>query len=182
MFPRYGGNDGWDHDTCTRDLIKTNVHSLPEILKLFGYTSIFIGSENEEAGGLDDMAANLLYFDSVFCQEKILSLINEDQLRGYSNTLSDHQLMQAVINFLQRNEPAKKFFLSAYNLGTHAWFDSPEEGKKYKEGENPIYNVVFNFDDAFGKFWEYFLQSPYSNNTIVILTADHCACCTTNQK
>jgi len=174
MFPYCGGSDGWDHDSCRGKLTSTKLHSVPEVLRPLGYTSTFIGSENEESGGLDEMTKDLLMFDSVFCQEKILAMIGQTEPKGHSKTVSDHQMMEAVISFLKRNTPSKKFFLAGYNLGTHAWFDVPEGEMKYKDGKNAIYNVVHNYDGAFGKFWKYFKASPYYDNTIVILTADHC--------
>jgi arylsulfatase A-like enzyme len=38
---------------------------------------------------------------------------------------------------------------------------------------NPVLDTFYNFDKRFGKFWEYFKQSPFYNNTIVIVTSDH---------
>jgi phosphoglycerol transferase MdoB-like AlkP superfamily enzyme len=34
-------------------------------------------------------------------------------------------------------------------------------------------DAIYSTDRAFGKFWDYFLASPYRDNTVVILTADH---------
>jgi membrane-anchored protein YejM (alkaline phosphatase superfamily) len=133
-----------------------------------------MGSENEKSGGLDDMAKDLLLFDEVYCQNSIMSMTGDRKLNGYSKTLSDHQLMKGLVKYLSGSDRKKKLFMSVYNLGTHAWFDTHKDSLKYKDGKISIYNVVYDFDHAFGQFWNYFKKSPYYNNTIVIITADHC--------
>ena len=60
-----------------------------------------------------------------------------------------------------------------YTVGTHAGLDSPSNSIKYGAGNNSTLNTLYNVDKSFGAFWDYFLNSSYKDNTIVIFTADH---------
>ena len=87
---------------------------------------------------------------------------------------SDHQMLLGLTNFLKNTKSTKPLFLSVSTIETHVGFQTnPVDGIKYKNGENETLNLVHNYDDAFGIFWNYFKNSKYTKNTIIILTGDH---------
>lgn len=63
--------------------------------------------------------------------------------------------------------------MGLYNVGTHAFQDVVSGEIKYKDGKNYTLNTIHNFDAGLGKFFDYFIKSPYAENTILIITADH---------
>jgi phosphoglycerol transferase MdoB-like AlkP superfamily enzyme len=85
--------------------------------------------------------------------------------------LSDKELFKLLADTMERLP--QPFFCGFYNLGTHAGFDSPNE--KYKDGKNAVYNKFYNFDKWFGDFFEKFKNSTLAENTILVLTTDHCS-------
>jgi phosphoglycerol transferase MdoB-like AlkP superfamily enzyme len=80
-----------------------------------------------------------------------------------------------ALNFYLKTIPQNQpFFISVYNMGTHAWLDHSKESLKYRDGANNIYNAVYSFDHAFGAFLREFKKSAFYKNTMIIVTADHC--------
>lgn len=60
-----------------------------------------------------------------------------------------------------------------YTVGTHAGLDSSSDSKKYGAVNNSTLNTLCNIDKSFGIFWNYFLNSSYKDNTIIVFTANH---------
>jgi phosphoglycerol transferase MdoB-like AlkP superfamily enzyme len=58
-------------------------------------------------------------------------------------------------------------------VDTHPMSALLDYEEKYPGVKNRKENLIYNTDKSFGKFWSYFKTSPYKDNTIVILTADH---------
>ncbi|HHJ38971.1 MAG TPA: hypothetical protein ENJ86_05860 [Methylothermaceae bacterium] len=173
IYPKYGGVGGW-HDNY-KNLPKTNYFCLPHLLKLHGYHTYFATSQFRTITFLDEMLAQL-GFDRTFMAEDFLFdyLPGEKAIRREG--ISDQQLFRGLIQLFKRHEhnlDLQPFFIGIYNLETHAFLDVKDDGKRYGDGTNSSLNTIHNLDDAFGKFWNYFIHSPYSENTIIIFTADH---------
>jgi len=86
---------------------------------------------------------------------------------------SDHQMLRGLTKHLNQNidEP---FLIGLSTIEMHMGFKpNAVDGISYKEGENDTLNMMHNFDDAFKIFWDYFKNSKYYDNTIVVLTGDH---------
>ncbi len=64
--------------------------------------------------------------------------------------------------------------MALYNIETHAFQDSAPDGLKYGDGGNESLDTVHSYDDAFGRFLEFFRGSPLAQDTVVVFTADHC--------
>ena len=89
---------------------------------------------------------------------------------------SDEDLFISLNNFSKsaKNENnSAPFLISTYNLGTHAFLKGNKTQKNYGIGDNGALNRFHQFDLALGKFLDYFFNSSYSKNTILIVTADH---------
>ncbi|BCX87973.1 lipoteichoic acid synthase [Methylomarinovum tepidoasis] len=173
LYPKYGGVGGW-HDNY-ENLPRSHYLCLPEILRTAGYVTAFATSQLKKTTFLDEMLYTL-GFDHVFMADEFLGryLPGEKPIRP--NAISDHQLFRALVALLasvENDKTTRPFFIGIYNLGTHAFLDVPEDGVVYGDGKNASLNTIHNLDDAFGTFWQYFRQSQYFDDTIVIFTADH---------
>lgn len=148
------------------------VYSLPEILKPYGYKSYFINPHSDQSN--ISIMLKTMHFDKVYGCE--YSKECNTKLPIEARAITDKQLfsnIQQIISQLSKTDNKEHhFFVGIYNLGTHLGMDSPDE--KYHVS-NEILNSVYNFDYQFGKFYTWFKQSALYDNTIIILTADHCA-------
>jgi phosphoglycerol transferase MdoB-like AlkP superfamily enzyme len=74
---------------------------------------------------------------------------------------------------LELNDNNKPFLLGISTIETHTGFKPTGDNIEYADGNNNTLNMIHNFDHAFGLFWNYFKNSKYHNNTVIILTGDH---------
>ncbi len=179
IFPKHGGVGGWG--TNYADLPKTDYFCLSHLLNNYDYQTIFLFSQFRKGTFIDEMM-ELLSFDQVWAADSLAKnyLKGEKMLR--SNAITDQQLFVSFIGLLKDLEKQqakdqtnkRPFFISMYNIETHAWADVLEDGKRYGKGDNISLNTIHNLDNAFGRFWKYYQQSTLAKNTIVIFTTDHC--------
>jgi phosphoglycerol transferase MdoB-like AlkP superfamily enzyme len=86
---------------------------------------------------------------------------------------SDQQLSKYVIRSLKQRRLREPFVLVIENVDIHPPFRMKKDTLKYGDGESVILNLAYTSDLAFGQMWDYFINSPYAENTIFLLTADH---------
>ena len=119
-----------------------------------------------------------LDFQEVLTAEELTKDFLSEEKPALGDALSDTQLFQSLIGLLKekttKEGPIKPFFIGLYNFGTHSWVNSADDEAHFGDGWNPSLNTVHNLDAAFGLFWDYYQKSPYSENTIIIFTTDHC--------
>lgn len=133
--------------------------SIADILKSNGYGTYFLSADSSNSN-LNNLIESL-NFDKVYGKEDFV--INRAQ------AMSDKQTFESLKKIVEKTKD--KFFIGVYSVGTHHGMDSPDE--KYQDGKNPYYNKFHNYDAQLGKFVDWFKQSPYYDNTILIITADH---------
>lgn len=176
IFPLYGGVGGWHSDL--NKVSGRNYLTLADLFKHQGYETIFLDSHHKNhPSKVDEMMTELGFSQVVTGDELAAKYLGDAPPLGQS-AYSDHQYFQYVTRFLQQrlmeHQEGKPFFLSLYNFGTHPFLKNSKDGIRYGKGKNSTLNNIHNFDHAFGLFWNYLKNSPYSDNTILILTADHC--------
>lgn len=151
---------------------QAHYYCINNVLAAHGYTTLFGTSEEKDATRIDE-TTRAIGFNKVLTATDF----SQDYLQGVSldrgNALSDTQFGQALAQLTQDSTLKHPFFLTLYNLGTHAFIDTAPSEKKYGDGKNYSLNTIHNFDRAFGTFWNAFKKSPLAKNTIVIVTADH---------
>jgi arylsulfatase A-like enzyme len=141
--------------TNTTSHLNTNMISLVDILNYYQYSTYFINSEPSNV-----QFSNYL---ETFNFNNVIS--GEDKERY----MSDKEIFTLLFDTMSRaNQP---FFIGVYNIGTHHGYNSPDI--KYADGNNSILNKFYNFDRQFGIFFDLFMKSDISENTILIFTADH---------
>ena len=173
FYPTHGGHGGWD--THYDDLKTINYLCLSNLVNELGYETVFLDTHRADFGFVDEMMLQLGFQTVINAEEVVEKHIGGEPLRR--DALSDNQLMEGLVGILREKEisanSSSPFFLGLYNLETHTFQKIRKDGKKYREGDNYVLNTIHNFDHAFGKFWNYFQNSTFFDNTIVVFTSDH---------
>lgn len=174
----YGGygRGGWETGDNGRRLGAIRRRTLPMILDAHGYQSYFF---SPQATHIPFTAMlDTLGFDRVWTYDSIGKdlLDGHFSVRAGTDSLDDASLFRGLVAFLQRRQAgrdARPFFIGLYNIGTHAFIHVDAHDVKYGTSDNPALNRLHNYDHAVGVFLDYFLKSPYADNTILVFTTDH---------
>lgn len=147
---------------------KQKIESLVSCLESKGYdTSFFHGAPNGSMGFLG--YGNILGFDHYY---GMTEYGNDKDFDG-SWGIWDAPFMQ----FMNKTISQKKapFFSTIFTVTSHEPYVVPEEFKnKLPKGKIPMHQPVGYTDYAFKKFFEAAKKQPWFENTIFIITADHC--------
>jgi phosphoglycerol transferase MdoB-like AlkP superfamily enzyme len=173
LFPLFGGGDMWFENDYI-NLSTITYKCLPHILQNNGYETIYLNMHYKDESANDDMVSHF-GFDSILSGEELSNRYLNGINHIKSNYLSDHQSYDALTAYLKEkeNHSDEPFFLATYTIETHAFLDIGSDGIPYKDGENNVLNTIHNMDHAFGKFWNYFKNSKFSKNTLIVFTSDH---------
>jgi phosphoglycerol transferase MdoB-like AlkP superfamily enzyme len=170
IFPKFGGKGGWYYKATGQP--RAAYKCLPHMLLNNDYETIYLNMLYEDYSGIDEMVSHF-GFETIISGEKLAN----NYLGGVNKLLkrrfTDHQAYRSLIGYMKDSNFKSPFFISLYTSETHAWLDVGEDGVKYQNGANNALNTIHNMDHAFGEFWQYFQNSKYAENTIVIFTADH---------
>ncbi|MEO4005904.1 sulfatase-like hydrolase/transferase [Flavobacterium sp. CAU 1735] len=147
---------------------KQKIQSLVSTLKEEGYdTSFFHGAPNGSMGFLG--FGNILGFDHYYGKTEY----NNDADFDGSWGIWDEPFFQ----YMKKTFDAKKqpFMGTIFTVSSHEPFVVPEKFKgKFPMGTVPMHQVVGYTDYAFKKFFEAARKEPWFQNTIFVITADHC--------
>jgi len=143
--------------------------SIADVLKIKrNYNSYFIFQGDTEFVHMGALIGQLGFH--VSSKHQINKILKEEPAAwGYS----DHQLFRYLKIQLENKVYQEPFLLCSATIDTHPPFTMFTDGICYKDGKLKILNAVHTFDDAFGKFWNFFMSSPYRDNTILVLLGDH---------
>jgi phosphoglycerol transferase MdoB-like AlkP superfamily enzyme len=177
-YPAAGGDDdtgAGSNEGGEQALSSSRYRSISMILHDNNYKTYFI-SPHHNSVGLNTLLRNLS-FDKVYSFEDVArDVVPGNRLYFVEGALSDNDVFLALHNLMNTNAlggSGHPFFIGLYNFGTHAFLDIMPNGEKYGDGSNATLNKLHNYDQALGKFLDYFFASPYAKNTILIVTADH---------
>lgn len=147
---------------------KQKIESMVSCLKSKGYdTSFFHGAPNGSMGFLG--YGNILGFDHYYGMTEYGNDTDFDGSWG----IWDEPFLQ----FMNQTISKKKtpFFSTVFTVTSHEPYVIPEKYKnKIPKGTNPMHQPVGYTDYAFKKFFEAAKKEPWFENTIFIITADHC--------
>lgn len=147
---------------------KQKVESLVSILKGQGYdTSFFHGAPNGSMGFQG--FGNILGFDHYYGKTEYNNDNDFDGVWG----IWDEPFFQ----FMKQTLDKKKgpFFSTIFTVSSHEPYIVPKKYEnKFPKGDLPIHQCVGYTDMAFEKFFEAAKKEPWFENTIFIITADHC--------
>ena len=170
-FPNKGGygNGQWADKSNSEEFMRRSYQTLPNILNKIGYDTYFLSPHKN-----DDPYTNLLKmlrFKEVYVAEDYNKLFNVSG-EMYHDSIRDIDMYKSLRALMEGMSSRNPFLICMYTLNTHAFMDTYENGKKYKL-ENSVLNTLHNLDYCFGEFWNWFKESKYAKNTIVIFTTDH---------
>jgi len=157
---------------------QTDYYCLGNLFAEEGYETYFSFSQQKKKTKLDEVLAKT-NVNHIYAQDDLRHLFLADEPAKRPLALSDQQFFKAIIEHLrslelrQQTGDKKPFFMGLYNIETHAYYHMSDDGVKYKQRDNYVLNSIHNYDNAFGKFWQYFRQSTLFENTVIIFTADH---------
>jgi peptidoglycan/LPS O-acetylase OafA/YrhL len=168
-----GDEGGYWKDKDSENCV--NFQSLVSVLRSKGYETVFLHPDpfNDNF----HLMLRSLGFESVFSEDLIVEkLLHRPGTHVKTLYLSDKDVIDGAISYLKSKETSdRNLFLSWYMIGTHAFWNVTPAGYKYGDGSNSALNRLHNADLELGRFFEYFRNSKYSSDTILIVTADHSA-------
>lgn len=154
-------------------LLNLDLKCMPHFFKKNNYATYYM---THTKGTYTNMRKNLTLFGyekSYLANDILKHYLPKEEIFLGERGLSDHQMMKAIIHFLDK-QPKQPFLLGISTIETHTMTSlNNTDGIRYEAGDNNTLNMMYNLDNAFGKFWHSFKNSKYYQNTIVILTGDH---------
>ena len=147
---------------------KQPVESLVSTLNSMGYdTSFFHGAPNGSMGFLG--FSNILEFDHYYGKTEF----NDDTQFDGSWGIWDEPFFQFMKTTLDQKE--SPFLATVFTVSSHEPYVIPKEYEgKFPEGYVPMHKCVGYTDFAFKQFFESAKKEPWFENTIFVITADHC--------
>ncbi len=147
---------------------KQPVESLVSTLNSMGYdTSFFHGAPNGSMGFLG--FSNILEFDHYYGKTEF----NDDTQFDGSWGIWDEPFFQFMKTTLDQKE--SPFLATVFTVSSHEPYVIPKEYEgKFPEGYVPMHKCVGYTDFAFQQFFESAKKEPWFENTIFVITADHC--------
>lgn len=147
---------------------KQPVESLVSTLKSMGYdTSFFHGAPNGSMGFLG--FSNILEFDHYYGKTEF----NDDTQFDGSWGIWDEPFFQFMKTTLDQKE--SPFLATVFTVSSHEPYVIPKEYEgKFPKGYVPMHKCVGYTDFAFKQFFESAKKEPWFENTIFVITADHC--------
>lgn len=138
--------------------------SLPYIFNLMNYDSIFIGPH---------VSADKLYsYMKTTGFTTVRTADDYSDNRSCHDVLSDRDIFSFLVKTLEDEESKHNhFFISMYNIQTHHGIVVND--KVYGNGDNDFYNKFYNYDYWLGNFLNWFNSNSISDNTVLVITADH---------
>ena len=144
------------------------IQSLVSVFNDLDYeTSFFHGAPNGSMGftGL----SNIMGFDNYFGKNEF----NDDSLYDGYWGIWDEPFFQFTKNKIDGMR--KPFFATLFSLSSHEPFKVPKKYEnKYPTGKIDMHQVVGYTDDALRKFFDSAKNQNWFENTLFVITADHC--------
>jgi lipoteichoic acid synthase len=170
-FPIFG--HGYWRKNPPEKIKNENLLCFPEILSERGYgTYYFNHYDPDYTDSLNQM--RLLGFSRQFYRDDISQKFLEGAKGRDDFGLTDNQMLSALKKFLEDRTEETPFFAALSTIDMHHPYRLAFDGVPYAGGKRSrVLNTVHSFDHAFGRFYEYFKNSAYFENTILVLTADH---------
>lgn len=141
---------------------------LPKFLKDNGYEyTAYITAVNKTYANKETIF-KAMGMDDIFGVDELADHIDDKPLSwGYS----DHQMMPFLFEMASKQK--EPFLLALSTVDSHPPFNLSKDAVNYNDGKNAVLNSIHSTDDAFGKFWRDFQNSPLAENTILVAVADH---------
>ena len=142
-----------------------------------GYDLVYYGGADLAFAGKGKFYSTHKFNEIAGRDELLPALEDKSYINGWG--LYDDSLFDlAYDRFVELSAKGKKFGLFLLTLDTHHPKGHPSQSCQqivYRDGSNPILNAVACSDYLISKFVNKLRQSPYSDQTIVVVLSDHLA-------
>jgi phosphoglycerol transferase MdoB-like AlkP superfamily enzyme len=143
------------------------INGLPELLKKKGYYSAYFHGAPNGSMGFDSFA-KMAGFDNYFGLNEYPYKDDFDGMWGVWDEPFFKFFGEKLNTFRQ------PFLASIFSVSSHHPFKVPEKYEgKFKKGTAPILEVVGYSDYSLRELFAQISKSPWFNNTLFVLTADH---------
>ena len=143
------------------------INGLPELLKRKGYYSAFFHGAPNGSMGFDSFA-KMAGFDDYFGLNQYPDKTDFDGIWG----VWDEPFFKFFASKL--NSFKQPFLTTIFSVSSHHPFKVPEKYTgRFNKGPAPIVEVVGYSDFALHEFFNEIESSPWFNNTLFVITADH---------
>lgn len=149
-----------------------NVQSLPRLLNN-SYETVFFSPHKREDPYTDLLQT--LNFNTIYTCNEINKEFFDNNAELFSESIKDDDMYYSLRRFMETYNKNKPFFVAMYTFDTHLGLKLPQGSKEYVSelGNVEALNSLHALDNAFGKFWDWFYNSDFKDNTIIVFTADH---------
>ena len=146
-----------------------------DLLKSDGYNLNFMGGANLDFAGKGKLYENH-GFSRVEGREELLPKQENPEYKSGWGLYDDSLFAMLYQRFIDLSQKGEKFGLFTLTIDTHAPNGMPSKsciGKEYKDGSNPVLNSVACSDYLITNFINKIRQSPYADDTLIVLASDH---------
>lgn len=117
-------------------------------------------------------------FAEVLGRDELLPKVEDETYKTGWGLYDDSLFNMLFDRFIELSKSDRKFGLFTVTLDTHHPYGHPSkscQGKEYADSSNPILNAVACSDYLIADFIRKVSESPYANQTIIVLASDHLA-------
>ncbi|MEJ0056396.1 MAG: LTA synthase family protein [Bacteroidota bacterium] len=162
-----------DEPITTSNYGANSMTSLPDLLKQKGYETAFFHGGTNGTMGFDLFSSNAGY-DHYFGRDEY---DNEDDYDGDWGIWDEPFLQYYARTMSEMRQP---FFTSVLTLTSHDPFRVPDQYKLLPKGPLPVQQCIAYTDMSLRKFFRTAASQSWYNNTLFVITADHCSLMTEN--
>ena len=143
------------------------INGLAGLLKKKGYTSAFFHGGTNGTMGFDSYT-KLAGFDYYYGRTEYHNEKDYDGKWG----IRDEEFFQYTAGIM--NKLSQPFLIAVFSLSSHHPYVVPGKyAHKFRKGKLPIQESVMYTDHSLRKFFETAKKTPWFDNTLFIITADH---------
>lgn len=165
-----------DEPVTTSYYATNTITAMPRLLKKKGYSTAFYHGGTNGTMAFDVFCVNA-GFDNYYGRSEY---DNEADYDGAWGIWDEPFLQYFAKSISQTQQP---FFASVFTLTSHDPFKIP--GKyhdAFPKGPLPVQQCIAYTDMSLRKFFEAASKEPWYNNTLFVITADHCALMTEDER
>jgi len=146
-----------------------HITSLPNVLKAKGYSSAFYHGGTNGTMSFDVFCADA-GFDKYFGRTEYH---NEEDYDGNWG-IWDEPFLQYFADGIGKMQPP--FFATVFTLSSHPPYKLPAQYEQVIPADSfPMHRSIAYTDMALRRFFEKAAHEPWYNNTLFVITADHCS-------
>jgi phosphoglycerol transferase MdoB-like AlkP superfamily enzyme len=168
----YGVFYGKEYENHSRPSLE-NVRSIVHILNEYDYNTIYLSPENTGYNISIRKIMEELGFNDILLKEDLENMASKKS----AFYMNDEDLFESSIEYMKNNleNNSPPFFLCISTIGTHGGEGSVAKSvsHQYEDGSNILYNKIYSYDQSVKKLISYIKSSNLSENTIIVITADH---------